>query len=1022
MASASNFPFADVSDEVLLNLCNCNTVPPLSYLSNLNFQPIVAGDIYDGPFNPDNNLTTYREDFKCEYFTSAEIMKVMNLKKSLSFLTHNISSIPSNIDEFFVDFEGVNIDVLGLCETRLSDSIESIYQIAGYDMHSNSRNTNGGGTALYIKEEFHSRNIPSLAVMSSYVESIFASFRLDNVSFLVGNLYRPPNSELNEFISYIEDLLCLISREFVGFSVFLMGDFNLNLLKMNSNRKCFEFYTTLTSHGYHPAILKPTRVTATSQTLIDNIFCNNISQITQSGIVTNSISDHFPVFLNQQLENSAENRKSIYRIRLKNRECHVKFRNLLSSANWNSVYSTSDVEIMYEAFSDELFTMYNESFPVIQREAKPIDMCKPYIDNNLRELIRQKHKLEKKFRRQPITYKNEYHKLRNKVNKLVYKAKQNYFAKRSAECKGNSRKSWNLVSDVLGRGRKPTVIKQMTDPISDVTLTKDKDIADCLNNYFANVGSSFDSQFNDDDTFENYLPPANSSILFSFEMVDAPYLERIIRSIKEASPGYDEIPISVFRENFQMMSEVMVRICNLSLQQGIFPNSLKRAKVIPIFKSDERSCPKNYRPISILCSFAKILEKVVYTQLEQYFICNNLFTRHQFGFRRGMSTDNAINTLLSIVYPAFDRGEYALSIFLDLTKAFDLVDRRILLRKLYLYGIMFNENSWLESYLTGRMQCCAINGVESTLKLVERGVPQGSILGPLLFLVFINDLSRSTSFFNFVMYADDTSLVVTSKKLSELVLQANHEIVKVTAWFSSNKLMINERKTKYMIAHRQARKVPVNIPSFLINNVCVERVFQFKFLGVVVDSCLKFKQHVEFIVRKTSKYVPILYKLKKILHRNILLQIYLGLVLPNINYCVSVWGASYGNVLKPLQSMQYKVFKAIFSPDVPIRNALDLHSMSLLTLDEIYFLSVCNYVYKSRERNDDSFHFSTCPYPTRQTVTGSLYVPFTNSVQTSKSILISGPRLYNSLPSNVKGKSSYVSFKYAVKQLLLSSS
>ena len=147
------------------------------------------------------------------------------------------------------------------------------------------------------------------------------------------------------------------------------------------------------------------------------------------------------------------------------------FWKLLSSANWNSVYSTSDVEVMYEAFSDELFTMCNESFPVIQREAKLIDMCKPYIDNNLRELIRHKHKIEKKYGRQPITYTIEYHKLQNKVNKLVYKAKQNYFAKRSAERKGYSKKSWNLVRDVLRRGRKPTVIKQMTAPIPDVTLT-----------------------------------------------------------------------------------------------------------------------------------------------------------------------------------------------------------------------------------------------------------------------------------------------------------------------------------------------------------------------------------------------------------------------------------------------------------------------------------------------------------------------------------------------------------------------
>ena len=178
-----------------------------------------------------------------------------------------------------------------------------------------------------------------------------------------------------------------------------------------------------------------------------------------------------------------------------------------------------------------------------------------------------------------------------------------------------------------------------------------------------------------------------------------------------------------------------------------------------------------------------------------------------------------------------------------------------------------------------------------------------------------------------------------------------------------------------MIFHRQSRKVPLNIPQFPINNICVEKVFQFQFVGVVVDSHLKFKHHVEFIVRKISKYVPILCRLMRTLNINILLQIHLGLFLPNINYWVNVRGASIGNVLKPLQSMQYKVFRAIFSPDISIRSALDLHSILLLSLREIYFLSVF-YL----ERNDDSLRFSTCPYPTRQTVSGSLYSPYTNSV------------------------------------------
>lgn len=248
----------------------------------------------------------------------------------------------------------------------------------------------------------------------------------------------------------------------------------------------------------------------------------------------------------------------------------MKFNNLVSSTDWNSICNSSDVEEVYEAFSSRLIELYDNSFPLVHRVTKPIDLRKPFINNDLRELIKAKHKLEKKFRRHPVTYKSEYHTLRNRVNRLVSKAKQTYFANRSAECKGDSKKTWNLVNDALGRKRNPIKVEHLIDPHSEEKLTDDKDIAECLNNYFVNIGSSFDTNFTNDVNFESYFLNYSHSHVFSFTPISELHLKRIIDNFKNSSSGYDGIPMIVFKENFHSLSDIMVKICNLSLQQGIF--------------------------------------------------------------------------------------------------------------------------------------------------------------------------------------------------------------------------------------------------------------------------------------------------------------------------------------------------------------------------------------------------------------------------------------------------------------------
>lgn len=393
----------------------------------------------------------------------------------------------------------------------------------------------------------------------------------------------------------------------------------------------------------------------------------------------------------------------------------------------------------------------------------------------------------------------------------------------------------------------------------------------------------------------------------------------------------------------------MTLIINQSLCTGICPNSLKIAKITPIFKKGDPHLTDNYRPISLLPVISKVLEKVVFLQVYDYFINNNLLYDSQYGFRKFHSTEFAALEFTDKIVTNLDQGTLPVAIFLDLSKAFDTIDHSILIHKLQYYGFHGTSLSWFKSYLNNRKQYVQYSDVNSSHSQITTGVPQGSILGPLLFIIYMNDIVEVTKKFHFTIYADDTSLIepictFTSdlNNSIEATEAINNELKLITDWLCLNKLSLNAKKTKMMIFHHRQRSIKNLRLDLIINDTRIEQVNEFNFLGILLDECLTWNPHVNKIACKISVINGTLSRLKKFLPHDILKTIYNALVQPHLNYGVLLWGKNS----KRIHKLQKWALRAITASKYNAHTDPLFLKLRLLKIQDIYKVGILKFFFK----------------------------------------------------------------------------
>ena len=347
----------------------------------------------------------------------------------------------------------------------------------------------------------------------------------------------------------------------------------------------------------------------------------------------------------------------------------------------------------------------------------------------------------------------------------------------------------------------------------------------------------------------------------------------------------------------------------------------------------------NFRPVLVLPLFSKILERLMYSRILSFFNKHNLFYKYQFGFRERHGTDIALIVLIYKIMSALNEGDYVLGVFLDLSKAFDTVVHNILLMKLY------NAYDWIKSYLEERKQYVSFNKHDSSTMDIKCGVPQGSIFGPLLFLIYVNDLSNVSSILFTLLFVDDTNVFVTGKNLSTLFTTMYSELVRLSEWMNVNKLSLNVKKTKYMLFCTKNPSVILN--DIVLNCEIIKKVEYFKFLGVHIDSKLNWSYHIQCIRKKMSKGIGILYRAKDYLKYDTLLTLYYSFIYPFIVYCIEVWGSTTKGNLVSLLKLQKRVLRIIKSVPTRTDSAPLFLELGILSVFKVYMMKLAVVTFKS---------------------------------------------------------------------------
>ena len=944
---------------------------------------------------------------------------LIKYKNKFTIAHINARSLNKNIEELREIIYKTSFDAVAISETWLTKNTpHDRFELNNFSVLRNDRKSKrGGGVLWYIRSHYQTKVIKT-PCSNSIPEMLWIEVTTGGKKLALGCLYKPPKIPYGVFANLYE---CLISIYSKYEHTVLLGDFNCNMLDLNAYNTKLLLDSFIEPFSLKQLVEKPTRITNLSTTLIDLILVNKPQNALFSNVCdAPGVSDHCFTYVAYSLKKEKFKPYKVTKRDFKNVDWD-RFRNAVEYTPWENILYVGNINNKVTTLENYMNDILDQYAPYKTFTVKKPNHT-PWIDDTIRKMMDVRDSYKNEFNETGDLSKFDlYKEHRNRVTSARRQAQSKMFNETINKSAGDSKKFYEAAKK----------LRVITNNNSNIHIHFS---AESLNNAFAaNNNADVDSTLIDEQIRQMYAKNPPCVHTFDFQPVDEEDVIKMVKSIHTNSIGTDNLNAFILKLFIDRVSVVLTHIINISFETKTFPDKWKLALIKPIPKIPFPLKESDFRPISLLCTLSKIIEKLVNKQISFYLTKFSLFDSNQSAYKANFGCITALLKITDDILDNIDDSEVTILTLLDFSKAFDTVNHRLLLEKLSILGFSQNAQEWVTSYLSDRYQKVVVNNDCSSWVKIKNGVPQGSILGPLLFNILVSDMRQFVVFNSSHGYADDVQFEISSnvENINEAIHQVNQDLTSISSYCRNSALTINEKKCFYMVIGTKPaiKKVDAMVlDDMIINNKIIKRVKYVRNLGLTYDEVLSWRRHVNNIIGRAIAKFKDLNKYKKFLNEESKKLLCDSLILSLFNFGDVVYMNIDLYLQKKIQKIQNLCLKFIFNikkrehwncselrknlnwlsmSDRRVLNGLSLLFKTLNGNGPDYLRDMFTLISEISERNTRSFP-------------GNIWIPNEHhSAVHLKSFRLYIPKVWNILPEDIKKSKSLYTFKKHVKTALL---